>query len=505
MKRALKTIFSSAFIGACLLGCVSCMDKTPGDYILLEDGMKDLNSADQICNGMYTKLMSGALYSGYLTLCPDIQADLVHAVQGNSNAYGNIWQWNILASNSEITSIYASLYKVIGQCNFFLDGVDALKASLTLDDEIQYLDHLHGEMLCARALAYSELAKCFCKAYEPENAENELGLVLSDSFFREAPKKRASLKDSYAFIIADLEKACELLDKDLDKANSPYFSYAAAQAIWARVCLNMQDWDGAVEHSSYLLDSGIFTLADANTLYTSSQSYFKYMWTNDAAYEIIFKVGYTSTSYGAATGSVFLNFTRDYTYYYPDYVPSNWVVNGLYSSADLRYAAYFSELQTGYSHGLTCPLLIKYRGNEALIANKIFHVNMPKPLRLAEQYLIRAEAYCRKGEFAKANHDINKLRSKRLSSGGSLSLNEDNWLDNISNERVRELYMEGFRLNDLKRWHRGFERTPQTNCLSEGGSLKVPADDPLFVWPIPRNEIEAPGSEIEGNESNSKR
>ena len=62
--------------------------------------------------------------------------------------------------------------------------------------------------------------------------------------------------------------------------------------------------------------------------------------------------------------------------------------------------------------------------------------------------------------------------------------------------------MEGFRLQDLKRWHLGFERTPQTSCVSEGGSLKVEPDDPRFVWPIPRNETEAPGSEIQPNESN---
>ena len=55
---------------------------------------------------------------------------------------------------------------------------------------------------------------------------------------------------------------------------------------------------------------------------------------------------------------------------------------------------------------------------------------------------------------------------------------------------------------DLKRWHMGFERKDQTSCVKEGGSLKVAADDPLFVWPIPRNELEAPGSQIQPNESN---
>ena len=78
----------------------------------------------------------------------------------------------------------------------------------------------------------------------------------------------------------------------------------------------------------------------------------------------------------------------------------------------------------------------------------------------------------------------------------------DNAMEIIEQERVKELYMEGFRLHDLKRWHKGFEREPQEQSLSNGSSLKVAADDPRFVWPIPQHELDAPGSEIAPNESN---
>ena len=64
--------------------------------------------------------------------------------------------------------------------------------------------------------------------------------------------------------------------------------------------------------------------------------------------------------------------------------------------------------------------------------------------------------------------------------------------------------MEGFRLNDLKRWHQGFERTPNSYSQTEGNDLEISADDPLFVWPIPQHEIESPGSEIEENASNNR-
>ena len=97
---------------------------------------------------------------------------------------------------------------------------------------------------------------------------------------------------------------------------------------------------------------------------------------------------------------------------------------------------------------------------------------------------------------------MTKLRQSRYPVGGNLSVNETNFLEVISNERVRELYMEGFRLHDLKRWGMGFERTPQSCSQPDGSDLVVSKDNPLFVWPIPRNEIEAPGSDIVGNESN---
>lgn len=494
-------ILKLAAVIAVSFSLTSCLEKLPGDFILEEDGMKTLSDAEQTLTGIYTAYMSGALYSGYLTLCPDIQSDLVYAVQGNSNTYGTLWQWDIRSTNSEIESVYAALYRVIGRCNFYLDKVGELRASLTDDDEIEYLDYYTGEVYCARALAYSELLKCFCKAYDPATADSDLGVVLADSYFGEKPAKRASLKESYDFVINDLKKAEEMLDEENDYFDAPYFTNASAHAIHARVALYMQDWDAAIEHSSVLIDSDVFELATARSYVTSTQTFLKYLWTNDTSYENIWRIGYTSTSYGSAQGAVFLNYTTDYYYYYPDYVPAQWVLN-LYGSGDARYDAYFANAQTGYLHQLTWPLLIKYYGNETLMQSLIYHVNMPKPLRLAEQYLIRAEAYCEKGNYSSASADLSALRQTRYTTGGSISVNAANWQATISDERVRELYMEGFRLHDLKRWNKGFERTPQSQTQSEGSSLKIEAGNPLFVWPIPNHEIVSPGSQIQPNESN---
>lgn len=510
--KVLNKIKLFAVVAATAMATTSCLDKMPESAIPVDEAMQTYEEADQILTGIYGLMKSSSLWSGLITLLPDIQTDLVYAVDGYSNTYGHHWLWDIRSTNSEIEAVYASLYTVIAQCNFFLEKVDDVIKKQTDDERITTLEQYTGEVYTIRALCYSELIKLFCEAYDPAKATEQLGVVLRKSFSDEEPAVRASLYDSYAFVVSDLEKAEEILDKEYDQYSSYYMTNGVAHALHARVALYMQDWESAIKHSSAVIDhpNQRYSLSAANVTYTNNMSYFDYMWNYDLATEVIWEIGFTTTSYGGALGQAFLNFTTDFYYYYPDYVPAQWVLN-LYSSSDLRYNSYFAELQTGHTHGLVWPLLTKYYGNQQFIPSMIYHVTMPKPFRLAEQYLIRAEAYCRQQtpNFSAASKDITALRSTRFSSGGSLSLTADNFIQQIADERVRELYMEGHRLQDIKRWGSlynngdGFKRTPQLNSLEEGSSLEAKANHPLYVWPIPQHEIEAPGSNVAPNASNN--
>lgn len=495
---------------ALLMGAVSCLDKFPGQSIPENGGMQNYNDAEQHVVGIYSSLKSAALYTGYLTLLPDIQSDLVYAVEGNSNIYGNHYLWTVRSTNSEIEAVYGSLYTTIGDCNFYLDRIDAVKAKETDDEKLDELDIYTGEVYAIRALCYSELLKCFCKAYDPATAENELGVVLRTKYFEKEPVRRASLYDSYALVLEDLAKAEALLsdEEKNNEANSIYFTLAAAQALHARVALYMQDWETAIEYSSKLIDEHNFTLANAKTAITSDGlTWFDYMWFYDRSPEVIFRIGLLVTDKTGDLGAAFLNFTRDYRYFYPDFAPAQWVLSA-YGQNDLRYASYFADksngIVIGYGNGMNSPVLVKYYGNRSFVESNIFHRCMPKPFRLAEQYLIRAEAYCNlpTPNYSAASKDLTTLSQSRHQTGGTLNVTQANWKEQISNERVRELYMEGFRLHDLKRWKMGFERKKQSYAMEEGSTLKIEGDDPRMVWPIPQHELDAPGSEILPNESN---
>ena len=523
MKNIYNNMMKTVAVIAAFFTMTSCLDKTPTDAIGIHQSMKTFSDAEQTLTGIYSAYMSGALYSGYLTLLPDIQADLVHAVQGNSNTYGTLWQWDIRPTSSEIKSVYGALYNVIARCNFYLDKVGGLRESLTDDEEITFLDYYTGEVYCARANAYAELIKCFCEAYDPATADSQMGVAIDSTYFGAKPMGRASLKESYEFVIRDLKKAEELLEEDFDYYTNPYVTDAAVKVLRARTALYMQDWPTAIDYSTKMIENEAFALstsqvyttgADYNNSGSRQFTYIDYMWTHDLATEIIWQIGYTTTSYGGALGQVFLNYTNDFYYFYPDYMPSEWVIS-LYGNSDARRNAYFRTLTTGYSGNPSMTLLTKYMGNHSdFIPYNIYHVCQPKPMRLAEMYLIRAEAYCRSEdkEYGKATNDLKELAKARGTSVTAISSN--NWLSIISNERVKELYMEGFRLNDLKRWKdlpewskvqpagRVFKRENQAHAQNgKASTMEVKTTDHRFVWPIPQHEIEAPGSGLKNQQN----
>ena len=178
MKSTLYNIKVMLATVAMFVTMSSCLNKEPGSAIPEKNAMKTFEDAEQTVTGIYALLKSSSLFSGHLTLLPDIQTDLVYAVDGYTNVYGNFWQWDIRPTNGEIESVYAGLYSIISNCNFYLERINGVMAEQTDDDRITTLEFYTGEVYTIRALAYSELLKNFCKAYDPATAKDELGMVI---------------------------------------------------------------------------------------------------------------------------------------------------------------------------------------------------------------------------------------------------------------------------------------------------------------------------------------
>jgi len=121
--------------------------------------------------------------------------------------------------------------------------------------------------------------------------------------------------------------------------------------------------------------------------------------------------------------------------------------------------------------------------------------NAPKPFRIAEMYLIAAEAAANNSDPGDALIALNALHQARCGTESAYAgLSSTALTDTIRSERTRELAFEGYRLDDLERWGLGFTRSdPQnTNFLLTGTStvnLSIPATDYQFVWAIPSNDL----------------
>jgi starch-binding outer membrane protein, SusD/RagB family len=101
--------------------------------------------------------------------------------------------------------------------------------------------------------------------------------------------------------------------------------------------------------------------------------------------------------------------------------------------------------------------------------------------RFADAHLMRAEAMLRKGNTAGALTEVNQLRAMRTTTPPLASLTEAEMLD----ERARELYIEGWRRNDMIRFG-VFKGTWQFKGDDETGAT---TDGHTDLFPIPSSAL----------------
>lgn len=117
-------------------------------------------------------------------------------------------------------------------------------------------------------------------------------------------------------------------------------------------------------------------------------------------------------------------------------------------------------------------------------------------MRLAETYLLRAEAYLLSGNGQKAAEDMNVVRGRAKATPVTAA---DVTIDLILDERARELYMEEFRTNTLMRTGKLVEYLMKHNDAVQVRGYQLQPYKNKF--PIPQSEIEAnKGAVLQQNE-----
>lgn len=489
------------------LGVSSCdMDKTPYDALEESTYMNTINDFSSARIGLYSYYRS--ITTGGYILTSEIQGDDFNATAGFSNAYGNAYRWDFQPTDGNIESIWSVYYTHIARANYFIDSYNKILNTENdfSEDEIAEIGAYAAEAYFTRAYDYLTLAGYFCKGYDAATAETDLGLPLQLTYAptSDASKYpgRSSLKATYEQIMNDIEAAERLVNPELILSSSQnpiyYISADVVTALKARAALQMKDYTTAATAATSLIEKGNYPLINNATAYSD-------LWNYDEGSEIIWKIYLSPDELGSATGTTFWGQYKedDQSKQTMDYIPSQALVD-LYDENDIRFATFFAPFTLTVSTGAQGDIYVfnKYPGNPELYASisvDSHYTNYPKPFRIAEQYLIAAEAYSN-SDLSKASHYLNALKASRIPGYEANAYNNATTLMTaLYDERHRELVGEGFRIVDLKRWGLGVNRgnAPQDpNLVLYPGSdvttaLNKAADDFRMVWPIPKSETDA--------------
>lgn len=327
-------------------------------------------------------------------------------------------QNEIRPENAAVLALWSSMYRTVYQANAVIEGVNK-SSTLTVATK----ERLEGEARFVRAFCHFYLTNFF----------GDVPLNVTTDYRKNAVAAKRPGSDIYAQIVEDLDIAENKLASDyiMDDRGRP--NRAAATALKSRVALFMGRWADAEASASSVIGDGRYALVDLDQVFKINNQ--EAIWQLQPVESYVTQEAYFYILSASPAVGYNNNALRD------DFVDS-------FAPGDSRRDHWISS----YSDGAGIWYFpFKYK----IQASTGTPEEASTVLRLAEQYLIRAEARLREGNKEGAMADIDSIRSRSglpLVSESDVDISADSLFSLLEHERHAELFVEwGHRWLDLKR------------------------------------------------------
>lgn len=371
-------------------------------------------------------------------------------------------------------------YAWVLNANFILQNVDQFEKENT---ELHHA--IKGEALCFRAWSHLNLIQMYAQRYAAGEANTHLGIP-----YRKEPTMdemaRNTVAECYQWMNEDIDQAIQLLEGYVPE-DINHFSQKVAYAIKARIALAQQDYATAAEAATKALD---LSIKDGHALMTPDELMHGFSTITTSTKE---------TVWAAMTKS-------DQTvYFYSFYAYMSWNFNASAIRSGVKaisQSTYDKMSETdlrrqwwdpaGSDKGLPTTAYVPYpyqnrkyraKSNSDAVGDFAF-------MRIAELYLMKAEALARSGREAEAQAVLTAFAVTRDPEYKATNTG-DALIEEIMTHRRIELWGEGFRWFDLKRLNLPLERIG-TNWKKEFcGVDTVLVGDKRWQYAIPQKEMDA--------------
>ncbi|GAB3641474.1 RagB/SusD family nutrient uptake outer membrane protein [Spirosoma arcticum] len=431
-----------------LLGAGACqeiLEPKPVNLLVDELVLNEVADVQPVRLGMYNALRGTAAPT---IIAGDFTADYV-LFNGTFNDYRELSTKQITAANGAVNALWNGLYRTIYVANFMLEN----------------LPNVTGVPEATRKQVVAEAR--FLRGYANFIGTNTYGDIPEVTTTDQVGNRvigRTAKATILASVLADYEAALTDLPSVAAGStnvttNATYLNKVNCRAAMARYYLYQKNWAKAEELTTLVINSGVYSL----------EPNYVDLVTQDFTSEAILEVGY-NLSDDPGTSSFGLNNILSAR---RELIPSNQLVVSLISAeaGTRRETIGFSTQNLrGSDNGWT----VRKYGTASEDNNNIVLI------RLAEMYLIRAEARAQQGKLAPAVADLNVLRTRAKAPAIAVAAQAEMLLA-VERERVYELAFEGHRWYDLVRTGRA---QAVVSAFSSNWNSRYE------LWPIPQSEIQ---------------